>query len=263
MLDRDYPVPTLRQLLDSPIVRRHFRLTRPGHWIRRHADIAGIYLLLGLFVGYAASFANARFYLDELAYILGFPFFIAFGNALFLAFRRHFESTIPLELQLSALTPPEIAASFYLARVISATICLLPPLLVLPFFKDAFVSVSYTAHLLFVVLFLFTMDGVAKLSFFLALSFTGLTAFFQILGASFAGILALYGLGAVLRGVPDHWLLSPVLLVGAALAIRFFSIQTWRPFTRAAGRAYLRRVLILLEGDEEVVDRPAPPSYGV
>ncbi len=112
----------------------------------------------------------------------------------------------------------------------------------LPFFKDAFVSVSYTAHLLFVVLFLFTMDGVAKLSFFLALSFTGLTAFFQIIGASFAGILALYGLGAVLRSVPDHWLLSPLLLVGAALAIRYFTIQTWRPFTRAAGRAYLRRV---------------------
>lgn len=248
--------------LGNPLVRRHLRLTRPEAVTTTVGMLSVGAVLLSLVLGWGLSHFPARFYLEEITFLVAVPSFVGFGMFQYFAFARFFRSVVPAELSLTRLREDEIALGLYLPPTARGLLFQGVLWLFLPLYYQAFVELSWTGYALFVISFLCVYEWIARLVFLLLFHFSGLLLFFLVLATSLAGFAMVWGLSGVLSRLRDDIILTPIA-VGVVGGFFFIvNAATWRPFFAGIGVLYRRKLVAMMEGDNRAPDREAAaPSY--
>lgn len=252
----------MTDLLENPLVRRYLRLTRPEALITTVGLLSVSAVMLSLVLGWGLSHFPARFYLEEVTFVVAVPSFVGFGMFQYFAFVRYFRSTVPEELYLTRLREEDIALGMYLPPTARGLLFQGVLWIFLPLYYRSFAEISWTGYLLFLVSFLCVFEWIARLIFLLLYHFSGLLLFFLVLAASLSGFAMVWGLSGVLSRMQDDIVLTPI---AAGVVGGFFFVvnaATWRPFFAGIGILYRRKLLAMMEGDDRGADREAEvPSY--
>lgn len=223
---------------DNAVVTRELMLARPDRLVRwLLINLSAGIIAAALFGVWLARFPT-RHYLDEAAYLLGAPMLFSCALGQYLVTMRLARSQMPLALASTTMSPQAIAAGFYAERFVHAGIPFVPSILFLPNYREAFTETLWWQKLAFMVSFVCVYDFVGRIFFLLSLRFspTGYMAWAGAVG--FAGILMLYGLGAVARGFLQTEGGGVLFFLAAIPFIACVNVATWRPYTEMAGDVY-------------------------